>query len=76
MIANLVLDENDCTSPFVTSRFRMQQHYLGVAAEQFRLPMFKVPMLAGDLSGKDALERVGRELFADFRIRGEKMVSN
>src|SRR4030042_3372368 len=60
VIANLVLDENDCTSPFVTSRFRMPQHYLSVAAEQFRLPMFKVPMLAGDLSGTDALERVGR----------------
>jgi anion-transporting ArsA/GET3 family ATPase len=76
VIANLVLDEKDCTTPFVTSRFRMQRHYLGVAGEQFRLPMFKVPMLDGDLAGKDALDRVGRKLFGDFRVKNVRMVSN
>jgi len=75
VIANFVLDEKDCTSLFATSRFYMQQHYLRVAADQFRLPMFKVPMLGGDLSGKDALETVGRELFGDVRIRGVKLLS-
>ncbi|OGP34394.1 MAG: hypothetical protein A2X88_03850 [Deltaproteobacteria bacterium GWC2_65_14] len=68
VIANFVLEEKDCTTPFVTSRFRMQRHYLGVAADEFRLPMFQVPMLDGDLSGKDALDRVGLELFGDSRI--------
>lgn len=67
VIANFVLEETDCTTSFVTSRFRMQQHYLRVAADEFRLPMFKVPMLDGELAGKDALERVGRELFGDGR---------
>jgi arsenite-transporting ATPase len=75
VIANFVLEEKDCTSPFITSRFNMQQHYLGVAADQFHLPMFKVPMRKGDLSGKDALESVGRELFGDFRIRDIKVLS-
>jgi arsenite/tail-anchored protein-transporting ATPase len=69
VIANFVLEEKDCTTPFTTSRFHMQQHYLRVAADEFRLPMFKVPMLGGDLSGRDALERVGRELFGGCRIR-------
>ena len=76
VIANFVLEEKDCTSPFTASRYYMQQHYLRVAADQFRLPMFKVPMLAGDLSGKNALERVGRELSGDFQIRDVKMISN
>jgi arsenite-transporting ATPase len=76
VIANLVLEEKDCTSPFVASRFQMQRHYLGVAADQFRLPMFKVPMLDGDLAGKEALDRVGRQLFGDLRIQDVKMDSN
>jgi hypothetical protein len=46
-----------------------------VLEEQFRLPMFKVPMLDGDLAGKEALGRVGRELFGDSRIRDVKMIS-
>jgi len=37
--------------------------------------MFKIPMLAGDFAGKDVLERVGRELFGDLRIRGLKVMS-
>jgi len=68
VIANLVLDEEDCASPFVSSRYRMQRHYLGVTAEQFDLPMFRVPMLDGDLAGKEALDRVGRELFGDSKV--------
>jgi arsenite-transporting ATPase len=75
VIANFVLEEKDCASPFTASRFHMQQHYLRVAADQFRLPMFKVPMLAGDLSGKGALERVGRELFGNFQFHDVKMLS-
>jgi hypothetical protein len=76
VIANLALEEKDCTSLFATSRFHMQQHYLRVAAGQFGLPMFKVPMLGGDISGKDALERVGRHLFGDSRTPATKTVSN
>jgi len=76
VIANLALEEKDCTSLFATSRFYMQQHYLRVAADQFGLPMFKVPMLGGDISGKDALDRVGRHLFGDSRTPATKTVSN
>lgn len=76
VIANLVLDEKDCVSPFVASRYRMQRHYLGVAADQFGLPMFRIPMLGGDLAGRDALEAVGRELFGDGRIPEARRVSN
>lgn len=74
VIGNFVLEEKDCTSLFATSRFSMQQHYLRVAVDQFGLPMFKVPMLGGDLFGKDALERVARELFGDLPIRDVKML--
>lgn len=76
VIANLVLEENDCTTLFTTSRFYMQQHYLRVAAEQFRLPMFKVPMVGGDISGKDALEKVGRYLFGEPRTEIARTLSN
>lgn len=76
VIANFVLEEKNCNSLFTTSRFHMQQHYLRVAADQFRLPIFKVPMLAGDLSGKDALKRVGRELFGESKVQDVKLITN
>jgi len=62
VIANFLLDEDDCSSPFSMSRYLMQQHYLKVAEETFRLPIFKVPMLPSEPAGRDALDRVGREL--------------
>jgi hypothetical protein len=43
---------------------------------RLRLPIFRVPMLGGDFAGKEALDRMGRELFGDLRIRHVKMVSN
>jgi len=62
VIANFLLDEDDCSSPFSMSRYLMQQHYLTVAEETFRLPIFKVPMLPSEPAGKEALDQVGREL--------------
>jgi len=62
VIANFLLEEEDCSSPFSMSRYFMQQHYLKVAEETFRLPIFKVPMLPSEPAGKEALDRVGREL--------------
>ena len=37
--------------------------------------MFKVPMLDGDLAGKEALDRVGRQLFGDLRIQDVKRIA-
>ena len=69
VIANFLLDEDDCSSPFSMSRYLMQQHYLKVAEETFRLPIFKVPMLPSEPAGKDALDRVGRELLGNGKHR-------
>jgi arsenite/tail-anchored protein-transporting ATPase len=68
VIANFVLDEKDCGSSFAVSRYFMQQHYLRVAEEAFRLPIFKVPMMEAEPAGKEALERVGRELLGPDNI--------
>jgi arsenite-transporting ATPase len=75
VIANFVLEQRDCTSLFAASRFYMQQHYLRVAAEQFPLPMFRIPMLVGELAGRVALGRVGRELFGESRVPKAEMGS-
>ena len=45
----------------------MQQHYLKVAEETFRLPIFKVPMLPLEPAGEDALDQVERELLGEQR---------
>jgi arsenite-transporting ATPase len=67
VIANFLLEEDDCSSPFSLSRYSMQQHYLKVAEETFRLPIFKVPMLPSEPAGKEALDLVGRELLGEQR---------
>ncbi|MGE5285091.1 MAG: hypothetical protein ACM3OG_08990 [Actinomycetota bacterium] len=46
----------------------MQQYYLKVAEEMFHLPIFKEPMLPSEPAGRDALERVGRELLGAENI--------
>ena len=68
VIANFLLEEGECSSPFSMSRYSMQQHYLKVAEETFRLPIFKVPMLPSEPAGKDALDRVGRGLLGTETI--------
>ncbi len=62
VIANNILDQNP-KSEFFTSRYNMQQHYLKVADEQFRLPMFRIKLFDEEINGLDKLQWVEEELF-------------
>jgi arsenite-transporting ATPase len=62
VIANNILDQNP-KSEFFTSRYNMQQHYLKVADEQFKLPMFKIKMFDEEINGLPKLKWVEDELF-------------
>ncbi len=62
VIANNILDQNP-KSEFFTSRYNMQQHYLKVADEQFKLPMFRIKLFDEEINGLDKLQWVEEELF-------------
>lgn len=62
VIANNVLDPEPKSALF-TGRYNMQQHYLKVADEQFKLPMFKIRMFDEEINGLERLKWVEEELF-------------
>ena len=63
IIANNVLELETCDTPFFKQRYYMQQHYLHVAKEQFKLPVFKIKMFNEEIVGLDKLNEVKNELF-------------
>lgn len=63
VIANNVLEADLCESPFFRHRYFMQQHYLKIALEQFKLPIFKIKMFNEEIIGLDKLGEVEKELF-------------
>ncbi|MEW6527428.1 MAG: TRC40/GET3/ArsA family transport-energizing ATPase [Spirochaetota bacterium] len=64
VIANNILDQNPA-SEFFTGRYNMQQHYLKVAYEQFKLPMFKIKLFDEEINGLLKLKWVEEELFGN-----------
>lgn len=63
IIANNVLELETCDTPFFKQRYYMQQHYLHVAKNQFRLPVFKIKMFNEEIVGLEKLSEVKNELF-------------
>lgn len=63
VIANNVLGIETCETPFFKQRYSMQQHYLGVVKEQFKLPIFKIRMFNEEIVGLSKLGEVEKELF-------------
>jgi len=63
VIANNVLELETCDTGFCRQRFFMQQHYLKVAMEQFKLPIFKIKMFNEEIIGLTKLEEVEKQLF-------------
>lgn len=63
VVANFVLDPQDCTTPFAHARRAMQEKYLAEIAERFPVPMIQLPLLPYEVKGLDTLMALGEELF-------------
>lgn len=63
VIANNVLEPESCDTSFFKQRYYMQQHYLHVAKEQFKLPIFKIKMFNEEIVGLKKLDEIENELF-------------
>ncbi len=64
VIANNILNLKGDTSEFHQNRYNMQQHYLYVAEEQFKLPMLKISMFDEEIIGLEKLIQIEKELFS------------
>ncbi len=63
IIANNVLEIDNSTPDFFRRRYGMQQHYLGIAENTFRLPIFKIRMFDDEIIGLPMLKEVSESLF-------------
>ena len=55
VVANMVLPEDACRTPFALARRQMQQAYLGEIEARFAAPVLEVPLLDGEVIGLDRL---------------------
>ena len=51
VVANMVLPEEACRTPFARARRQMQQAYLGNIEARFTAPVLEVPLLDGEVIG-------------------------
>ena len=55
VVANMVLPEDACRTPFARARRQMQQAYLGNIEARFTEPVLEVPLLDGEVIGLERL---------------------
>ena len=55
VVANMVLPEDACRTPFARARRQMQQAYLGDIEARFTAPVLEVPLLDGEVIGLERL---------------------
>jgi len=59
VVANMVLPDEACRTPYARARWQMQQAYLADIEQRFAVPVLEVPLLDGEVVG---LERLGELL--------------
>jgi len=63
VVANMVLPEEVCTTPFARARYEMQQRYLADIEARFSVPILEVPQLATEIAGLDRVGALIERLF-------------
>lgn len=63
IVANNVLSENVCTTPFFRKRREMQQEHLATLDEKFGVPVLELPLFADEVVGITALTLAGDALY-------------
>ena len=63
IVANMVLPEDACTSPYARARWQMQQGYLAEIDRRFAAPVLEVPLLETEVTGLDRVNGLVDRLF-------------
>jgi len=69
VVANLILPEEECTTPFARSRRTMQEKYLHQIARRFSVPILQIPLLPHEVRGIEVLDSLGA------RVLGQRLPS-
>ncbi|MBI3747643.1 MAG: TRC40/GET3/ArsA family transport-energizing ATPase [Chloroflexi bacterium] len=56
VVANMVLPDEACRTPYARARWQMQQAHLADIERRFAVPVLEVPLLDGDVVGLDRLD--------------------
>jgi len=64
VVANQVLDRENCTNDFFRKRRTMQEKYLGEINRRFQLPVTIMPLFETEIVGLDMVDRAADALFA------------
>ncbi len=62
VVANLIIPEEECTTPFARSRRAMQEKYLQEIAQLFSVPILQVPLLPHEVRGIEVLDSLGAKV--------------
>ncbi|MHB8928661.1 MAG: TRC40/GET3/ArsA family transport-energizing ATPase [Bacillota bacterium] len=65
VVANLVLPAEHRLTPLYTSRYELQQKYLGGIQKKFGVPMLVMPLLDEEIKGLPRLKQAATVLFGD-----------
>ena len=63
VVANMVLPEEVCRTPFARARRQMQQGYLSDIERRFAAPVLEVPLLSTEVTGLDRVNELVERLF-------------
>jgi arsenite-transporting ATPase len=63
VVANLVLPKEECTTPYLQTRYKLQQAHLRMLPEKFKAKIAIQSLLPHEISGVEVLKRVARHLY-------------
>jgi arsenite-activated ATPase ArsA/arsenite-activated ATPase ArsA len=64
VVANMVLSENVCETPYARARYEMQQRHIGEINRRFDVPVLEVPLIETEIVGLDRVHDLIDRLFA------------
>jgi arsenite-transporting ATPase len=64
VVANMVLSEDVCETPYARARYDMQQRHLGEINRRFDVPVLEVPLIETEVFGLDRVHDLVGRLFA------------
>ena len=63
VVANMVLSENVCETPYARARYEMQQRHIGEINRRFDVPVLQVPLIETEIVGLDRVRDLVDQLF-------------
>ncbi len=65
VVANKILPEEYCTTPYFKNRKEMQDKHLATMEDKFSAPIVDMPLFAEEIQGIEMLKEAGEKLFSE-----------